>query len=60
MEDKDLQRHNALLISARHKMAIAKENGYMKTYKDLKKYYDRLIQQKKIYCEIKGIPYEHC
>lgn len=60
MEDKALLRHDLLILEVKKKMAIARENGYIKAWKDLKRYYDRLIQQKKIYCELKGIKYEHC
>lgn len=54
MEDRALLRHELEIEEAKLKMAIAKENNKMKAYKDWRKHYYRLLNQKQIYLELKG------
>lgn len=50
---RELERFDLLIAETKQKMDIARENGYYKAWKDLKKYYDRLIQQKRIFKEVR-------
>lgn len=47
-----LEEHDLLIAETKQKMDIAKENGYYRAWKDLKKYYDKLIQQRRVFKEV--------
>jgi hypothetical protein len=47
-----LEKHDVEIIMTKTRMNIAKENNNHKAFNDLKKHYDKLIKQKKIYCKL--------
>ena len=53
-----LERHNQEILEERRIMELSKKRKKMAGYYAHKKHYDKLIEQKEIYCKVMEIPYE--
>ena len=49
-----LEKHDAEIVMTKTRMNIAKENNNRKAFNDLKKHYDLLIEQKRLYCKLRN------
>lgn len=53
-----LERHNQEILEERRIMELSKKRKKMAGYYEHKRHYDKLIEQKKLYCKLMEIPYE--